>query len=89
MPKKVEKKPEPEPEPDPEPPKPAFKVAKKKSTLPPKEEPKEEGFGVPKLKKTERVQRTWDEPKMETVALAHHEFEKAPQEPEVFLAHLY
>merc|ERR1711874_272486 len=35
MPKKVEKKPEPEPEPEPEPPKPAFKIAKKKSSLPP------------------------------------------------------
>merc|ERR1712110_1371567 len=37
-----------------------------------------------KLKKTERVQREWKDPEMETVKLAHHEFEKAPQpiEPE-------
>ena len=80
MPKKVEKKPEPEPEP--EPPKPAFKVAKKKPSVQPKEEPKEEPFAM-KLKKTERVQREWADPKMETVQLAHHEFEKAPLEPEV------
>merc|ERR1712173_125208 len=69
MPKKVEKKPEPEPEP----------VAEE-----PKEEPKEEEppFAM-KLKKTERVQREWKDPEMETVKLAHHEFEKAPQPVEV------
>merc|ERR1711874_915090 len=60
MPKKVEKKPvEPEPEPEPEP---AFKLPKKKvSRQIPKEEPKEDEspFGAIKLKKAERVQRTW------------------------------
>merc|ERR1711974_272691 len=82
MPKKVEKKPEPEPEPVPEEPK---KIVKKKPSVKPKEEPKEEEapFAM-KLKKTERVQREWKDPEMETVKLAHHEFEKAPQpvEPE-------
>merc|ERR1712088_967097 len=82
MPKKVEKKPEPEPEPVPEEPK---KIVKKKPSARPKEEPKEEEapFAM-KLKKTERVQREWKDPEMETVKLAHHEFEKAPQpvEPE-------
>merc|ERR1712228_207396 len=83
MPKKVEKKPEPEPEPEPEP---AFKLPKKKVSRPvQKEEPKEEEespFGKIKLKKAGRVQRTWDEPTMETVDLKHHEFEKPPQDPE-------
>merc|ERR1711933_690393 len=82
MPKKVEKKSEPEPEPVPEEPK---KIVKKKPSVKPKEEPKEEEapFAM-KLKKTERVQREWKDPEMETVKLAHHEFEKAPQpvEPE-------
>merc|ERR1712108_25481 len=74
MPKKVEKKPEPEPEPVPEEPK---KIVKKKPSVKPKEEPKEEEapFAM-KLKKTERVQREWKDPEMETVKLAHHEFEK-------------
>merc|ERR1712064_236156 len=31
-------------------------------------------------KKSERVQRKWDDDKMETVDLKHHEFEKVPQE---------
>ena len=81
MPKKVEKKPEPEPEPVPEEPK---KIVKKKPSARPKEEPKEEEapFAM-KLKKTERVQREWKDPEMETVKLAHHEFEKAPQPVEV------
>ena len=81
MPKKVEKKPEPEPEPVPEEPK---KIVKKKPSVKPKEEPKEEEapFAM-KLKKTERVQREWKDPEMETVKLAHHEFEKAPQDAEV------
>merc|ERR1712223_2188402 len=82
MPKKVEKKPEPEPEPVAEEPK---KIVKKKPSVKPREEPKEEEppFAM-KLKKTERVQREWKDPEMETVKLAHHEFEKAPQpvEPE-------
>jgi len=82
MPKKVEKKPEPEPEPEPEEPK--LKVAKKKPSVKPKEEPKEEPFAM-KLKKTERVQREWKDPEMESVKLAHHEFEKAPQDAEVYL----
>ena len=81
MPKKVEKKPEPEAEPVPEEPK---KIVKKKPSVKPKEEPKEEEppFAM-KLKKTERVQREWKDPEMETVKLAHHEFEKAPQPVEV------
>merc|ERR1712041_36100 len=56
---------------------------KKKEVEKPKEEPKEEEppFAM-KLKKAERVQRTWEDPKMETVKLAHHEFEKAPQDIE-------
>jgi len=82
MPKKSEKKevaPEPEPEPE-------FKLPKKKpSRQIPKEEPKEEEspFGKIKLKKSETVKRTWDDPSMETVDLKHHEFEKAPQDIEV------
>merc|ERR1711933_652277 len=83
MPKKVEKKPvEPEPEPEPEP---AFKLPKKKvSRQIPKEEPKEEEspFGAIKLKKAERVKRTWEDQGMESVDLKHHEFEKAPQDVE-------
>merc|ERR1712013_830162 len=83
MPKKVEKKPvEPEPQPEPEP---AFKLPKKKvSRQIPKEEPKEEEspFGAIKLKKAERVQRTWDDAGLETVDLKHHEFERPPQDPE-------
>merc|ERR1712128_107105 len=81
MPKKVEKKPEPGPEPEPEP---AFKMPKKKvSRQIPKEEPKEEDnpFAM-KLKKTERVQRTWDDGGLESVDLKHHEFEQPPQDPE-------
>ena len=87
MPKKVEKKPEPEPEPVPEEPK---KIVKKKPSARPKEEPKEEEapFAM-KLKKTERVQREWKDPEMETVKLAHHEFEKAPQPVEVQIALLW
>ena len=83
MPKKSEKKeapPEPEPEPE-------IKLPKKKpSRQIPKEEPKEEEspFGKIKLKKAETVKRTWDDPGMETVDLKHHEFERAPQEEEVY-----
>merc|ERR1712060_396458 len=60
------------------------KIVKKKPSVKPKEEPKEEEppFAM-KLKKTERVQREWKDPEMETVKLAHHEFEKAPQPVEV------
>ena len=87
MPKKVEKKPEPEPEPVPEEPK---KIVKKKPSVKPKEEPKEEEapFAM-KLKKTERVQREWKDPEMETVKLAHHEFEKAPQPVEVKIGNVF
>ena len=33
-----------------------------------------------KLRKASQVKRTWDDDKMETVDLKHHEFEKVPQE---------
>merc|ERR1712106_826249 len=48
-----------------------------------KEGPKEEDnpFAM-KLKKTERVQRTWDDGGLESVDLKHHEFEQPPQDPE-------
>merc|ERR1711874_732032 len=74
--KKEEKKPEPKPEPKP------FKMPKKVEKKP-EPEPEPAPFAM-KLKKTERVQREWKGPEMETVKLAHHEFEKAPQpvEPE-------
>lgn len=78
----VKKEVAPEPEPEPEP---AFKLTKKKTSRQiPKEEPKEEEnpFGM-KLKKTETVKRTWDDPSMEKVDLKHHEFERAPQDVEV------
>ena len=82
MPKKVEKKeavPETKPEPEPE-----FKLPKKKASraIPAKEEPKEEEapFGKIKLKKSERVQRTWDDGGLEQVDLKHHEFENTPQD---------
>ena len=78
----VKKEVPPEPEPEPEP---AFKLTKKKTSRQlPKEEPKEEEnpFGRP-LKKAETVKRTWDDPKMESVDLKHHEFERAPQDVEV------
>jgi len=84
MPKKKvseEKKPEPEPEPEPE-----FKLPKKKPSVRqiPKDEPKEDDspFGKMKLKKTETVKRTWEDPGMQNVELKHHEFEKVPQDIE-------
>ena len=51
----------------------------------PKEEPKEDEspFGKIKLKKSETVKRTWEDEKMETVDLKHHEFEKPAQEEQV------
>ena len=51
----------------------------------PKEEPKEDEspFGKIKLKKSETVKRTWDDDKMETVDLKHHEFERPAQEEQV------
>lgn len=88
MPKKVEKKdpvPETEPSSSEEP---SFKLPKKKPSVQkqlPKEEPKEEEspFGKIKLKKAERVQRTWEDDSLEKVDLKHHEFERPPQDEEV------
>merc|ERR1712083_1008666 len=60
-----------------------FKMPKKKSVQRKPIEKKEEeapGFAGMKLKKAERVQRKWDDDKMETVDLKHHEFEKEPLE---------
>ena len=36
-------------------------------------------FAGMKLKKSSQVKRTWNDDKMETVDLKHHEFEKIPQ----------
>ena len=58
-------------------------MPKKKSVARKPVEKKEEevpAFAGMKLKKSERVQRKWDDDKMETVDLKHHEFEKIPQE---------
>lgn len=60
-----------------------FKMPKKKSGARQPVAKKEEevpAFAGMKLKKSERVQRKWDDDKMETVDLKHHEFEKVPQE---------
>ena len=60
-----------------------FKMPKKKSGARQPIAKKEEetpAFAGMKLKKSERVQRKWDDDKMETVDLKHHEFEKVPQE---------
>merc|ERR1712226_1577488 len=60
-----------------------FKMPKKKSVQRKPIEKKEEeapGFAGMKLKKAERVQRKWDDDKMESVDLKHHEFEKEPLE---------
>merc|ERR1711981_1149325 len=60
-----------------------FKMPKKKSVARKPLEKKEEevpAFAGMKLKKSERVQRKWDDDKMETVDLKHHEFEKVPLE---------
>ena len=60
-----------------------FKMPKKKSVARKPLEKKEEetpAFAGMKLKKSERVQRKWDDDKMETVDLKHHEFEKEPLE---------
>ena len=83
--KKKDKKPEPEPEPEP-----AsgaddmFKLKKKSSvtprkSLPPKEEEQPAIAGM-KRKQAETIKRGFDETKMETVDLKHHEFEHLPQE---------
>ena len=48
--------------------------------------PKEEeqpAFAGMKLKKAETVKRAFEETKLETVDLKHHEFEKVPQEETV------
>merc|ERR1712087_776897 len=53
----------------------------KKRTGPRKILPKEEeqpAFAGMKLKKSERVQRKWDDGGLETVDLKHHAFEKVP-----------
>merc|ERR1712156_933509 len=60
-----------------------FNMPKKKSGARQPIAKKEEetpAFAGMKLKKSERVQRKWDDDKMETVDLKHHEFEKVPQE---------
>ena len=65
-----------------------FKMPKKKSVQRKPIEKKEEeapGFAGMKLKKAERVQRKWDDDKMESVDLKHHEFEKEPLEEGVSL----
>ena len=58
-------------------------MPKKKSVARKPLEKKEEevpAFAGMKLKKSERVQRKFDDNKMETVDLKHHEFEKEPLE---------
>merc|ERR1712080_792424 len=60
-----------------------FKMPKKKSVARKPIEKKEEeapSFAGMKLKKSERVQRKWDDDNLEKVELKHHEFEKVPQE---------
>ena len=67
---------------EPETPEEAFKP-RKKSSVAKKETPKKEEPVAPfaiKLKKSSQVKRTWDDDKMETVDLKHHESEKLPQE---------
>ena len=81
--KKEKKEAPPQPE-EPKPPEEAFKL-RKKSSVPRKETPKKEEepaapFAGMKLKKSSQVKRTWDDDKMETVDLKHHESEKLPQE---------
>ena len=53
---------------------------RKKSARGPVEKKEEEvpAFAGMKLKKSTRVQRKWDDDKMETVSLKHHDFEKEP-----------
>ena len=56
---------------------------KKKPSVHKKVSPKEEEPTAPfavKLKKASRVKHSWDDDKLETVDLKHHEFEKIPQE---------
>ena len=80
--KKEKKEAPPEPE-EPKKPEEGFKL-RKKSSVPRKETPKkEEEPAAPfamKLRKASQVKRSWDDDKMETVELKHHEFEKIPQE---------
>ena len=51
---------------------------------PKKVEEEEPAFGGFKLKKSSRVKRSWDDDKLQTVELKHHEFEQLPldEEPE-------
>ena len=85
--KKKEKRPEPEPEPEPASTSDdVFKLKKKSSVTPKRSIPKEEeqpAFAGFKLKKAETIKRQFDEQKLETVDLKHHEFEKLPQEETV------
>ena len=62
-----------------------FKMPKKSGARKPLEKKEEEApaFAGMKLKKSERVQRKIEGPKMETVDLKHHEFEKLPLEESV------
>merc|ERR1712223_41783 len=53
----------------------------KKAQPPKKEQPTEEGtFEKPKLKKSQTIKRAIEEPKLETVSLKSHAFEKSPQD---------
>ena len=45
-----------------------------------KKEEEAPAFAGMKLKKSTRVKREWDDGKMETVDLKHHDFEKVPLE---------
>ncbi len=85
--KKKEKKelpPEPDTQQEPEE---VFKLPQKKKSsvtrkITPKEEPEEPAFSGFKLKKSSQVKRTWNDDKLETVELKHHEFEHLPLEEE-------
>ena len=85
--KKEKKEPPPEPEPPAPTPEEMFKIRKKSSTprkvTPKKEEEDKPAFAGMKLKKAEQVKRTWEDEKLETVELKHHEFEEIPLEEEV------
>merc|ERR1711874_253443 len=57
------------------------KDGSKKAQPPKKEQPSEEGtFEKPKLKKSQTIKRAIEEPKLETVSLKSHAFEKSPQD---------
>lgn len=88
--KKEKKELPPEPEPEAPAPEEMFKLKKKSSvtqrkTSTPKKSVEEEApppFAGMKLRKASQVKRTWDDDKLETVDLKHHEFEHLPQEDE-------